>query len=255
MKKYFFAILIIFLTSCNSEKEPRKNFYSLESMAFLGDVKECCMCTYDSFQTMNNIPEPVISSISDSTTWYFNKEGYITHIDQYMFTRGTVAQHNSIKYSFSNNIPVKLEFYTNDTLQKVTEIKFLSDTVVQEDISLLSTEQRLKSTITITRYQNRIIETNKTVLTFGTDNVDMITTTNNSYKDNLLAKSSITSHTIHEGKPFSDGGFDYKNEYIYTILKKDRIGNALSGLVDLISDYGREKHTVFYERSYTYWNE
>ena len=47
----------------------------------------------------------------------------------------------------------------------------------------------------------------------------------------------------------------WDDEYIYTILKKDRTGNPLSGLVDLISDYGRQKHTILQESSYTYWEE
>ena len=255
MKKYFFAVIIICSISCNTKTEPRKNFYSRESMAFIGGVKECCTRTYDSFKRTNNIPEAVVPSISDSTIWHFNKEGYITHIDQYIFNQGIVDKHNSIRYSFSNNIPVKLEFYTNDTLQKITDIKFLGDTVVQEDINLLSTGQRLKSTITIARNNGIITETNNTILKFGADEVNMTTTTKNSYEDGILVNSVVTGHTIHDGKPFSDGGFDYKNEYIYTILKKDRTGNPLSGLVDLISDYGRQKHTILQESSYTYWVE
>lgn len=253
MKKYFFVILIFTVSSCNTQINRQNYFYNRDSKGFLGNVKECHVRTYDSFHKKSNDPEPVASSISDSAIWHFNEEGYITHADQYYFSGGIVAKHNSIKYNFSNNIPVKLEFYTNDTLQKVTEIKFLNDTTVQEDARILSTGQRLKSTITIARDKEAIIETNHTVLEFDADMVDMITTTNNIYGDGILTSSAITSQVMHEGEPFSDGRFDYRDEYNYTILKKDQRGNPSVGLIDIISDYGREKHTVLYESSYTYW--
>lgn len=60
---------------------------------------------------------------------------------------------------------------------------------------------------------------------------------------------------MHDGKPFSDGGFDYRDEYGYSTLKKDKRGNSSIGLIDIISDYGREKHTILYESSYSYWEE
>lgn len=255
MKQYFFAILIICSISCNSENETRKNFYSRESMAFVGDVKECCIRTYDSFNTDGDIPVAIATSIGDSTIWHFNKEGYVTHIDKYIFSEGSIVKHIDIKYSFDNNIPTKRETYSNDTLSTVTDIWFINDTSVIEKTKLLNTDQTLKSTITIACNKDYIIETKNTDIEIGTDNVEMITTTNNKYESNKLINSLETCKTMLDGKTFSNGDYDYTKQYSYTILKKDPKGNTLKGLLGFTSDYTDNKQSVLFEGGYTYWDE
>lgn len=253
MKKYFFVVLILCTVSCNSEKETRKNFYNRESMAFLGNAKECNIITYDSFYMKNNEPVAVASSKGDSTVWHFNRDGYITLIDQYIFSEGAIAKHIAIKYSFSNNIPTKRETYSNDTLSTITDIWFINDTSVIENTRILDTDQKLKSAITVACNKDYTTEAKNMVIEIGTDKVDMTTTTNNTYKDRKLIKSLETCKTMLDGKTFSNGAYDYTTQYMYTILKKDWEGNTLSGLMEFTSDYTQDKQTVLYEGSYTYW--
>lgn len=255
MKNYFFAILIICAISCKSEKEPRKYFHSSESMAFVGDVKECCIRTYDSFYMNDNVPVAVATSIGDSTIWYFNKEGYATHIDKYIFSEGSIVKHIDIKYNFDHNIPSRRETYANDTLSTVTDIWFINDTSVIEKTRILDTDQNLKSTITVACNKDYIIETKSMDIEIGTDKVEMITTTNNKYEGNKLINSLETSRTMLDGKTFSNGDYDYTKQYSYTILKKDQKGNTLKGLLEFTSDYTDKKQSVLFEGGYTYWDE
>ncbi len=255
MKKYFFVILIISALSCNSEKEIRKNFYSRESMAFLGNAKECNIITYDSFYIKNNEPVPIVSSKGDSTVWHFNRDGYITIIDQYIFSEGEIVKHVAIKYSFSNSIPTKRETFSNDTLGTVTDIRFINDTSVIEETRILDTDQKLKSTITVAYNKDYTIETKNMVIEIGTDKVEMTTTTNNRYKDRKLVNSLETCKTMLDGKTFSNGAYDYTKQYMYKILKKDTEGNTLSGLMEFTSDYTQDKQTVLYEGKYIYWDK
>jgi len=253
-----FSLLAFAACSDTQNKNNKSNNYltGRKRLGISGNVKEMTTISYKniSYKDGKWIPDTIQNK--SKTTFRFNKDGFITEITSYSYDEQNRQLISKIITSFENGIPVKEESYVNDTIDNITQIKIINDTLIEETTID-------KNGSVLSKAKDELVNNGKTfrhtitTITTTHDSMQKISVTTIITKifndDGHEIESSIKATCLLDDKPVESMNFDYEYNTNNIIISQDKKGNPTEILQTTNFNDSTAPDTCMVKRSYQYY--